>query len=42
MALEFTAVPPVPRGMNLAGPPVFIDDAYCRWMQDFWTLLMAR
>jgi len=20
--------------MNLAGPPLFIDDAYCRWMQD--------
>ena len=34
MSLEFTSVPPVPRGMNLAGPPLFIDDAYCRWMQD--------
>lgn len=34
MPLEFTGVPPVPRGMNLAGPPVFIDEAYCRWMQD--------
>jgi hypothetical protein len=34
MPLEFTAVPPVPRGMNLAGPPVLIDDSYCRWMQD--------
>lgn len=34
MSLEFTAVPPVPRGMNLAGPALFIDDAYCRWMQD--------
>jgi hypothetical protein len=34
MSLEFTAVPPVPRGMSLAGPPLFIDDAYCRWMQD--------
>jgi hypothetical protein len=20
--------------MNLAGPPLFIDDSYCRWMQD--------
>ena len=34
MSLEFTSVPPVPRGMNLSGPPLFIDDAYCRWMQD--------
>ena len=34
MSLEFTSVPPVPRGMNLASPPLFIDDAYCRWMQD--------
>lgn len=34
MSLEFTAVPPVPRGMSLAGPPLFVDDAYCRWMQD--------
>ena len=34
MSLEFTSVPPVPRGMNLAGPPLFIGDAYCRWMQD--------
>ena len=34
MSLEYTAVPPVPRGMNLAGPSLFIDDAYCRWMQD--------
>jgi len=34
MSLEFTSMPPAPRGMNLAGPPLFIDDAYCRWMQD--------
>jgi hypothetical protein len=34
MALEYTGVPPAPRGMNLAGPSVFIDEAYCRWMQD--------
>ena len=34
MPLEYTSVPPVPRGMNLAGPSLFIDDAYCRWMQD--------
>ena len=34
MPLEFTSVPPVPRGMNLAGPSLFIDDAYCKWMQD--------
>jgi hypothetical protein len=34
MSLQFTSVPPVPRGMNLAGPPLFIDDSYCRWMQD--------
>ena len=34
MSLEFTSVPPVPRGMNLAGPSLFIDDAYCKWMQD--------
>lgn len=34
MPLEFTAVPPVPRGMNLTGPSLFIDEAYCRWMQD--------
>jgi hypothetical protein len=27
-------MPPVPRGMNLAGPSLFIDDAYCKWMQD--------
>ena len=25
MALQFTSVPPIPRGMNLAGPPVFLD-----------------
>jgi len=34
MSLQFTSVPPIPRGMNLAGPPLFIDDSYCRWMQD--------
>lgn len=34
MSLEFTSMPPVPRGMNLAGPSLFIDDAYCKWMQD--------
>lgn len=34
MSLEFTSLPPVPRGMNLAGPSLFIDDSYCRWMQD--------
>lgn len=34
MALEYTSVPPVPRGMNLAGPSLFIDEAYCKWMQD--------
>lgn len=34
MPLEYTSVPPVPRGMNLAGPSLFIDDAYCKWMQD--------
>ena len=34
MGLEYTAVPPVPRGMNLAGPSLFIDEAYCKWMQD--------
>ena len=34
MSLEFTSLPPTPRGMNLAGPSLFIDDAYCRWMQD--------
>lgn len=34
MALEFTAVPPVPRGMNLTGPSLFINPEYCRWMQD--------
>ena len=34
MSLQFTSVPPIPRGMNLAGPPLFIDDSYCRWIQD--------
>lgn len=34
MSLEFTAVPPVPNGMNLAGPSLFIDESYCKWMQD--------
>ena len=34
MSLEFTSVPPIPRGMNLAGPSLYIDDAYCKWMQD--------
>ena len=34
MSLEFTSMPPIPRGMNLAGPSLYIDDAYCKWMQD--------
>ena len=34
MPLEFTSLPPAPRGMNLTAPPVFVDDMYCRWMQD--------
>ena len=34
MSLEYTSVPPIPRGMNLAGPSLYIDDAYCKWMQD--------
>ena len=34
MPIEYTGVPPVPRGMNMAGPSLFIDEAYCRWMQD--------
>lgn len=34
MPLEYTSLPPVPRGMNLAGPALFIDEAYCKWMQD--------
>ena len=34
MSLEYTSLPPIPRGMNLAGPSLYIDDAYCKWMQD--------